>query len=325
MKKIFAFAIAAATMAVGCQKIQSLVNPDYNEPIEETDLVEIQFSSNIATVETKSAVTDLAGLTVKVYGINNDDETSKRQFYNLDATAESDDGGITLNLGSTKQYYDGTTETYSFYGYYLDGATTEGTLDSRTPSAKLTITGEEDVLLAAAEGNGSFCGNTAKNDTKPHLQFNHALSQFQFAAKNLGTKEITLEAIKIKTALTGTMDVIASTVTANSAADGEEINVSMTSTSLSSSTADAEFNDVPATEVMVMPGSTYVFEFTVTQDGQSRTLQVTANNEIAAGTAYKFQISLYSLEEIELTASLTPWDEVQILDLDTNDAVELEE
>lgn len=323
MKKFFAFAIAAVTMTVGCQKIQDLVNP--NASVDDTDLVEIKFSSNIATVETKSAVTELT--TVNVYGINEKGHTDlkeTRYFINKPATATNDGGTYKLALDKT-YFYHGKTDKYSFYGYFLDAAVAGTGLDAEPYTAQVTITGEEDILLASAVGNGTFCGEEAEtNGLQPSLVFNHALSQFQFEAQNMGKAAIKLDAISIATPQTGTMDVLASTVTAGT--DDGTIDVGMTALELGAENGAFEVVKDAANAngalVMVMPKATYEITFTVSQGEETRTLTKSVEATINAGTAYKFQIKLYSLTAIELTATLTPWGSAEEVEFDTSNAIE---
>lgn len=324
MKKFFAFAIAAVTMTVGCQKIQDLVNP--NASVDDTDLVEIKFSSNIATVETKSAVTELT--TVNVYGINGTTAQAQlkdtRYFINTPATATNDAGTYKLTLDKT-YFYHGKTDKYSFYGYFLDAAVAGTGLDAEPYQATVTITGEEDILLASAAGNGTYCGEEAEtNGLQPSLEFNHALSQFQFEAQNMGKAAIKLEAISIATPQTGTMDVLASTVTAGT--DEGTIDVGMTALELGAENGAFEVVKDAANAngalAMVMPNATYKITFTVSQGTETRTLTQPVVTTINAGTAYKFQIKLYSLTAIELTATLTPWGSAQEVEFDTSNAIE---
>lgn len=323
MKKFFAFAIAAVTMTVGCQKIQDLVNP--NASVDDTDLVEIKFSSNIATVETKSAVTELT--TVNVYGINEKGHTDlkeTRYFINKPATATIDAGTYKLTLDKT-YFYNGKNDKYSFYGYFLDEAVAGAGLDAEPYQATVTITGAEDILLASAAGNGTYCGEEAeKNALQPSLEFNHALSQFQFEAQNMGKAAIELEAISIATPTTGTMDILASTVTAGT--EKGTINVGMTALELGAENGAFEVvkdaADANGALAMVMPNTKYEITFTVSQGEETRTITKSVDATINAGTAYKFQIKLYSLTAIELTATLTPWGTPEDIVFDTVDVEE---
>ena len=116
MKKIFLFAIAAATMATGCAKLQEIINPgDKNQPVDENDPVEIKFAANVATVEAKAngpvAEFDAAKHTIYVYGLNETNAGTK-EITNAASTVTG--SAVTLDK---KYFYNGTTDVYSFYGY----------------------------------------------------------------------------------------------------------------------------------------------------------------------------------------------------------------
>ena len=320
MKKIFAFAITAATMAVGCQKIQSLVNPNDNQPVGEEELVEIKFNSNVVTVETKS-ITDLkdAGK-VYVYGLNDAAQTTtnRRELVNVEATVGGDSEPYELSLTNPAFYH--ASANYSFYGYYLDGATVTGDLTTSHASAlPITITGFQDVLLAAGKENGEYNAEAARGGKNVELEFKHKLSKFTFSAANLGNSELTLNDIVVKTPLEGTITV---TGTQALAATGQAANVDLTVTPLAliglKGTADEDdFQDVAEVEALVFPASEYTLYFNLTQGTDSRWIPVTVTDEIKEGYAYNFDVKLYSLEEIVIEATLVGWTDVTI-DVDTD-------
>ena len=324
MKKIFVFAIAAATMAVGCQKIQDLVRP--NTPADENELVEIKFNTNIAVVETKT-VEDLEGLSLTVYGINDTDPTSSRQFKDgITATAGAAvEGKYALDLDGGPYYYDGNSDKYSFYGYFLDEAV--------LAEGAVTIDGANDILLAKASGNGTYCGSEARGGNNPELVFEHVLSQFKFAAINLGSEDISLTGITVKSSKVGTMTVGSASQAVAGGDDMVEFPVAMDPLALVSKSdvatpGEADYAKVVSSDtqsyLILFPALTsYELYFTVSQGGQTRTLKKDVAGGIAAGNAYEFRVKLYSLEEIEVTASLTPWTPA-VIEIDTDDAVEVE-
>ena len=318
MKKIFAFAIAAVALTVGCQKIQSLVNPD-NDQVNENDPVEIKFNTNLAIVETK-IVDDLNGLTLKVFGINDTDPNSARQFKDIDANASTNEGKYSLDLTGGPYYYDGNTDKYSFYGYYLDGATLS--------DGNVTIDGHNDILLAAATENGSYCGSEARNGKDPELVFTHALSQLKFAAINLGTDAITLTSITVKSSQVGTMTVGSDQQNVAGGSDEYDFSVDIsegvTLASKATVVSPGDEDYTPAgSELILFPGASYELSFTLTQgEDIERTLKVTVTDEIKAGNAYKFNVKFYSLEKIEITASLIGWGEDVIVEVEPEDVDE---
>lgn len=317
MKKLFIFALAAATMAVSCQKLQGLGND--NTPVDDTTPVEIKFGAS-AEVETKAAVSSLEGLALKVYALNT--TSGKRQIEGADA--EFANPYLTLDGGP--YFYNNNTDVYNFYGYYLGGLETEvGT----GYVAEVTITGEQDILLAKAESDGetSYTATAARNDTHPNLHFEHALAQFTFNAVNLGSTNLTLSAIKVRTqtvadvtvagagqgvAPKGTTADVAVAMAAKEITPGSEADVD----------EDGNFPSVNATPVMVYAGSTYDFYFTLTQGSVERTLKVALTGAVEAGNSYAINIKLYSLEEIKISATLAEW-ESKSYTVDTDSAVEV--
>lgn len=326
MKKLFIFAIAAATMAVGCQKLQGvLLNPN-NPSVDENDPVEIKFNTNIAVVETK--VASLDGLTLKVYGINGTDSESERQFFNIDATAAG--AGVTdpatLTLVGAPYFYDGNKDKYSFYGYYLDGANIDAEPVADPYQANLTITGKEDVLVASAPENGNYSAEEARKGNHPNLVFTHALSQFKFSAINLGGSEMKLTGVAVKTPLNGTITVVGATTGVVAGTLGETDNIDVAMDDLTLPVGGSDYLPVAvgadASAVMVFPATTYDFYFTLEQGTETRTLKVSVSDAIAAATSYMFKVKLYSLEEIEITATLVDWTTAEI-EIDTDNAEEI--
>ena len=198
-------------------------------------------------------------------------------------------------------------------------------------TATVTITGQEDILLATTDNAGPFNGAAARQGTNPNLAFKHALSQFKFSAINLGSEEIKLSGIKVNTANTGTMTVLP-TQSLVAGTDLVDINLVMDELTLvsKSSITDPQKTDYDAvakssvqSTVMVFPGSSYDLYFTLTQGtDMSRTLKVTVGDTIESGYAYEFQVKLYSLEKIEITATLADWEDKQI-SIDTDSAEEV--
>lgn len=332
MKKILLFAIAAATMAVGCQKIQSLVNPD-NTPVDENNPVEIKFSASNAVVETKAAVSTLAGIDLYVYGLNQDNP-GKREIPGVQATYTSDTEYLALTDGP--YFYNNNTDRYHFYGYHLGGIdATVGT----DYTATVTIDGSNDILLAQAESDMNtdptgdvYNAKNARldNPVYPHLEFKHALAQFTFGAVNLGNTTMTLSGIKVNTPTAGTVTVAGTAQGVDATGTASDIAVTMTAAELAPGKepeAGVNYPTVNATPVMVFPDSAYDFYFTLTQGTVTRTLKVTLDQtaqQVTAGHSYAINIKLYSLEEIKITASLKDW-EYKSYTVETDSAEEVVE
>ena len=314
MKKFFAFAIAAATMAVGCQKFQDLINPNNNQTVGEDELVEIKFSSNVVTVETK--ITDLkdAG-TVYLYGLNDAAEgtANRRELKNVAATVGGDAEPYELTLAEPAFYH--SSANYDFFGYYLDGATVTGDLATGYESAlPIVITGAEDVLLGAGKENGAYNAVAARGGKNVEIEFLHKLSKFTFSAVNMGNSELTLNDIVVVTPLSGEINVTGGQTLV---ATGEPANIDLEVTPFTltgrQGVEPAPEDYTPAdVEALVFPNSTYTLHFNLTQGTDSRWIPVTFSEAIEEGKAYNFEVKLYSLEEIQITATLKAWDAVTI-------------
>lgn len=353
MKKIFLFAIAAVGMTVGCQKIQDiLVNPN-EKPVDDNSPVEIKFTTNVANVETKAngAVTafDAAKHTLYVYGLNNTNSGVK-EITNAPATStasESADGATTAALTLDKTYfYNGTTDQYDFYGYYVDDAVTGTPAPSATYELPVTITGQQDILLAkalgSAAGTDAYSAKTARAGTHPNLKFEHQLAQFNFNVRNCGTYAVVLKGAALTAVNEGTLTVAGANqgLVAGDATATEELEVSTTEQTLAKvdKSSPDNYTEVGA-PVMVFPESDYSVVLYLYQDGMDAskvrkvTVPVTITNdptlitELGLGTdpgalkgyAYDLNITVYSLEQITVTASLVAWKVGESFEFDTED------
>jgi len=401
MKKIFAFAIAAVTMTVGCQKIQELVNPDRNQTsFDDNEPVEITFNTNVANVATKAAIAGentLEGKTVYVYGFNN--STDQQEFYNEKATVGTLTAGkMGLTMGNT-HFYNGTTDRYSFYGYYVDDACldTDGNVIDPVPSETdytlaVTIDGSQDLLLAKTnpaedvkdksyDGAGAqpvskddvYSAKTARAGVVPNLVFEHALAKFNFSVINKGGYDLTLENLAVSSMTKGTLTVAEDNqgLKATTGSDGY-LYLPLAGGSMTLPQAPVPTTPIPG-EIMAFAlyaadgtqdngvdvrdvednkntaetsdDVTYKVSNDVTfilkQDGMegkrrvvTMPIRVTtpevdglraALNGTVAGYQYNVSIIVYSLEQISLTATVTPWKEVTAIEInpdDTNSNVE---
>ena len=357
MKKIFLFAIAAATMAVGCQKIQDLVRPD-DKPVDEDSPVEIKFTTNLVNVETKAAVTELTpSHQLYIYGINNS-QAEKSEIINVPANvvanvAESSDGTPSGDLELDKAYfYNGTIDRYSFYGYYVDNAVDGTPAPDAEYKLDVTITGQQDILHAVAESDLTdpptgdvWSAQSARAHRNPNLKFEHQLSQFSFEVRNQGVAEITLKGLSLNTVNKGSFTVAArqngtvGLVASTEPADKDDLTLPMDDLELPKKPADNDNTYLKVgtidegvttqTNIMVFPGVDYTLKMTVYQSGMLRTItwplkleQTTVAKSTVAGESYNVQITIYSLNEIAITASLVAWNSVVVDPIDTEDIPE---
>lgn len=366
MKKIFLFAIAAVGMTVGCQKIQDiLVNPN-EKPVDDNSPVEIKFTTNVANVETKAngpvTAFEAAKHTLYVYGLNTtpdiDPGVDKKEILNAPARAAAITGGYKLTLDKT-YFYRGTTDTYDFYGYYVDDAATATPDDDY--KLDVTINGQQDILLAKALGadavikkevegqepttekvNGAYSAKTARTGVHPNLEFQHQLAQFNFNVRNCGTYAVVLRGAALTAVNEGTLTVAGANqgLVAGDATATEELEVSTTEQTLAKvdKTATDNYTAV-GVPVMVFPESEYSVVLYLYQDGmdiskvRKVTVPVTITNKpevltqlglstdpgALKGYAYDLNITVYSLEQITVTASLVAWKEGKSFEFDTED------
>lgn len=357
MKKIFAFAIAAVTMTVGCQKIQELVNPDRNQTsFDDNEPVEITFNTNVVNVETKAngSVTtfDPAKHTLYVYGLNTTTPGTK-EITNATATATGGASPVSLTLDK-KYFYNGTDDKYDFYGYYVDDAADPATV-AADYTLPVTITGQQDILLAKALGSeatdgvspiaDAYSAKTARAGVVPNLQFEHQMSQFSFNVRNCGSYAITLKGLSLNTINKGTLTVAgasqgleALTGDANKA----DIEVSTTEQPLTKvNKLDSDNFTAIGQPIMVFSENAYTVILYLWQDGMETnkvrkvTVPVTITNSeedlidagyqagdtpgALKGYAYDIKVTVYSLEEISVTASIVGWKEGDAFVFDTED------
>lgn len=242
MKKIFAFALAAVTMTVGCQKIQELIRPG-NGPVDDESPVEIKFTTNVATVETKGSgsidnqtegatgLNTLDGKKVYLYGFNNS-KPGEQELDNVEATVQAKENDkYPLALGS--YFYNGVTDTYDFYGYYVDDAVTGTPAPDENYQLDITIDGTQDILLAKADKSADVQGKiyTANNNTPvpvadaysaktaragvvPNLVFEHTLARYYFDIQNKGSYTMNLESLSISSLAKGKLTVVSKAASA---------------------------------------------------------------------------------------------------------------
>lgn len=197
MKKYLFIATAAITVLAGCNKFS--FTPDQGDgTIIDTDTtpVEVKIGAKTADVDvkTKAAVDEWYGTGIKViaYTKSTTDLTGTL-FINEGATVAAD-GSVALttpiNYGE---------DVYNFYGYHT-GMATEPTQAPTTDAitVPITITGQEDVMLAAADpredvkksndlalnitnyANYVYGATAARRNVHPNLVFEHQLTRFEF-------------------------------------------------------------------------------------------------------------------------------------------------
>lgn len=350
-------------MAAGCQKIQEIINPGH-EPVEDGPSVAIRFNTNMGSVETKAngSVTGFGSEhKLYIYGIRSDGTVLMN---NVEATAvgviaptEDNPAGVsqalTLTSGAT-YFYTGTTDRYSFYGYYVDDAV-EGTPkpDATSYTLPVTITGDQDILLAKADPEKDCEGNaqvyykhvpeegktnspvysawSARRGVTPSLMFEHQLSQLTFSVRNKGSKDVVLESIVVNTINKGVLTVAGASP--NLAPDKNakaDLTLKMDPLSLTARTegySPVIYTDGDKTHksaIMTFPDETRSLNtliLTLSQDKQNGTRTVTLPIEevTAKGYSYEITLTVYSMEYVEANVTLAKWETGDKVVIDTEE------
>lgn len=195
MKKIFAFAIAAVALTVGCQKNQ-IESPEV-DPLDDGTPVPVVFGTNVATVSTKAAVEGREELLpFHVYGIDNAAEDLTATEFKFLLDEDITDGNTYSDGYTTTAYYGANKETYSFYGYYVGGLTVTPVMGTNTITIPVTITGQEDLMIGMTNKENDlnarpdksqtlvvedlYSAKSARRTVKPNLVFDHKLVRFDF-------------------------------------------------------------------------------------------------------------------------------------------------
>lgn len=233
MKKYFIFA-AAAIVAASCAKTPAPVQtPDGPEAPAVEGKVAVQFGTNVKLpVETKSNghVSQWSAQDLYVYGLQRIKPAGvvknlyKTPFIsNVMAKAPAKNtpavtsGAINVYATGTEPFYYVGTNTYDFFGYYVDDAASpiepvlsEVTQNVVTDSAyvlPIVINGGQDIMLAKAdplyalnqakeknasfdatypgfESSYAFSAYAARREVHPILQFEHQLAQLVFKVES---------------------------------------------------------------------------------------------------------------------------------------------
>ena len=215
MKKFFFFAAAVVAMAA-CQKgAQPGAETNYfAAPAEQGAPEAVLFSSNVkASVSAKAqgGVDEWnTNQNLKIYGYQRveggvDYATAKPLIDNVTAKSPANAASNLLDVRneSNKPYYYNASDTYDFYGYYLDDLQLTPQAEGKTGMfVNLEITGGEDIMVAKADqltdynnavANGTFTGvpqewktyyaysaYAARRGVHPTLTFKHQLVRFRF-------------------------------------------------------------------------------------------------------------------------------------------------
>lgn len=241
-------------------------------------------------------------------------------------------------------FYASDNTTYDFYGYYTGSADVDDVYKSAdTVRVHFTIDGSNDLMLAKADQTKDVVGHdvlperaysaySARREVKPVLTFEHQLARFTFKVvagtdKALAGAEtaVAVEEISIlETAAEGDLIVVG--------AEGVKRGI----TKVGEKDQTLTLADVPAegvsptsrTEgvavgesIMVIPGeTTYKLQYVLSQANVDQTVTSTVDLKInkfgaeavkdekfLAGKQYEVTLTVYSLEEVVITAKVAEW------------------
>lgn len=239
-------------------------------------------------------------------------------------------------------YYYLQNTRYDFFGYHIGDATLTGgkSQDADGIYLDLAIDGSQDLLVAHADAAGMtladeawrprlFSAYTARapRNVHPELKFKHVLSRFQFytidGSQNadvvLTLTNLWIKDTKTDARLTVVGDPQTLVPEASPVAD-LYLKDDSGSTDLDHVVSTGNSTPVKVGEsLMLMPGETeYVLDFTISQVAagpnpgtpEVRTvapISVPVSGGSLAGTSYKVNITVYSLEKIVVDVSLEEW------------------
>lgn len=321
MKKIFFLALAIMGMTAACQK------PD-NTPVDDNSPVAIEFgvkAPSLTVTKTKAAVDNWNNTEVMIVGYSG----TTVKFAEMGTIAAPTSGEFSAVTFNNTQYYDGNT-IYDFRGLYLgESASYPSVTDLSAVPASWN--GTEDIMVAktnrdtdvtaGASDNVTdgqiYSAYSARRNVKPSLTFKHLLTRVKISisyanrdpqATNTDNQvEVTNVAISSKTS--GTINLTAGTLDVTNGTAG---------------TVSAVPSGTDPIDVMIEPDLAQL-DITLTvesKDGNSQDIPVkfpaTAIEDenglktltaFAAGDYYNLTIKVYDLQTIEVSASVTKWED----------------
>jgi hypothetical protein len=329
----------------------------------------VQFSANridASVAQTRAAVDAWTGAEqLKIYGFKVERSDAGSQValgsgrYNLttpfidNVTAASPATGLTGEItvyrtGSEPFYYSIVTDdVYDFYGYYYgDAQLGTATKNADVISYPVTINGTQDLMYAttdkAQDVSEATAGNTvavhqaygawaARRGVHPTLNFQHALSQFNFKVKRGSgsyTGKLTIKSIDIITPTEGTFTVVGTTPGFVETADATGAQKVTTATDLELA-RDTEGQPAVAfgTPLMIGPGKDAI-TIVVNMEAENYTAGENNSNVIVhqmtipfsslsntvanatkfdKGHSYEVTLIVYGPEQVKFDVNLAPW------------------
>lgn len=318
MKKLFFFAIVALGMTAACQKPDNTLADDSNEPVA----IQFEVKAPMASVtKTKAAVTEWNNTPVHVIASN---YTSKA--FKWVETGIAQEG--TINFNNAPLFYEGNI-AYDFRACYLGEDVTELT-GVTSFSVPVTITGDEDIMAATTNRSDDLNNATppegkkkptdaqmysafaARRGVHPSLTFQHMLTRVKVTVNYVGTQtgdlEVSLNDLTVNSKTTGTLNLEGTTPVLTMTGDASPLDINLNNNQ---------------GDIMIEPGqSELVFAFNLSANAldnpeasgftlSAKDVQNTQGgvelDTFKAGEMYDVTITVYDLEEITVTATITPW------------------
>ena len=321
MKKLFFFAIAALGMTAACQKPDTNLVDDSNEPVA------IQFGMKATTVsvtKTKAPVEAWTDENNKIHVVGYNYHTKELLWVETGVPAAA---GATATLDFGKHLYYNSNYAYDFRAYYLGDGEPAAALSLNVP---VTITGQEDVMagvtnraedLAKKDGDKNvtnaqmYSAFAARRGVHPSLTFNHMLTRLNVTVEYPSNRAevpddllVALEKLTVTSNTTGILSLDGDTPAIALDKDPKELSIEIAGNNTG--------------VVMIQPDLTEInFTFDLvaeafSQPGQKVTLKASdvkdaaeATTKFQAGKEYNVTIKVYDLEEIVVSATVSEWGE----------------
>lgn len=240
----------AMVLLAGCSKNSDVYIE--TEPAPDAP-VEITFGAKQAELKTDVKTRGIGGIggltadntwngeTLYIYALCNnssvtDIPTNEEATAPSNATPDAATGGITWADNTKHFYYDGSS-IYTFYGYHIDDATTDGASPAPTGDATIgysvpfKIDGTQDLMVAATDRTADIDASpkkadlagkesnlysawSARRDVTPNLVFKHLLSRLKFTVAAgetpAPTPSVYITGIEVYSASEGSLVVVPS-------------------------------------------------------------------------------------------------------------------
>lgn len=351
MKKYLFIATAAITVLAGCNKFS--FTPDQGDgTIIDTDTtpVEVKIGAKTADVDvkTKAAVDAWANTGIQVIAYTKSTTDLTGDLFINEAAKVAAGGAVTLTTPINYR-----EDVYNFYGYHTGMASEPIQAKATgTITVPIIITGQEDVMLAAADPREDvknsddldlnitnyqdyvYGATAARRNVQPNLVFEHQLTRFEFKvidgstpASGVKVTGISINTVQNEGTLTvASLDEATTPRALVATTTPEESDV--LSTSPADPIAVPAEGGTPAKvgDIMMFPGAGkddidgdsvidgYIFTMTTESSGAISVpvKYVGTDTEFKKGVKYAVLVKVYSPEQVEVTATLVPWDEENV-------------